>query len=117
MPSFYVAFPFFLLLYIALFLPYHCLCREVFLCPAPLLAFFGVGVSAHLIMHCFCLYVSGRSNVGKSSLLRSLCVKNLPDVETDDRPGTTRTIDFYEIRKLMRIVDLPGYGMLLSFHL
>eukprot|EP00466_Bigelowiella_natans_P007309 jgi/Bigna1/138080/aug1.42_g12788 len=52
---------------------------------------------------------AGRSNVGKSSLLKALSVKS-SYVPTDDRPGTTRSIDFYEIGRLLRVVDLPGYG-------
>eukprot|EP00468_Gymnochlora_sp_CCMP2014_P008667 CAMPEP_0167752476 /NCGR_PEP_ID=MMETSP0110_2-20121227/7161_1 /TAXON_ID=629695 /ORGANISM="Gymnochlora sp., Strain CCMP2014" /LENGTH=290 /DNA_ID=CAMNT_0007638099 /DNA_START=38 /DNA_END=910 /DNA_ORIENTATION=+ len=52
---------------------------------------------------------AGRSNVGKSSLLRSLCLRNI-HVPVGNRPGTTRSLDFYEIGHKLRVVDLPGYG-------
>lgn len=52
---------------------------------------------------------AGRSNVGKSSLLNLLTNRrNLARVSGN--PGKTRTINFYEINELFRIVDLPGYG-------
>ena len=52
---------------------------------------------------------SGRSNVGKSSLINSLLNrKNLARVSGE--PGKTITINFYDIDKKMYLVDLPGYG-------
>ncbi len=52
---------------------------------------------------------SGRSNVGKSSLINSLLGrKNLARVSS--APGKTITINFYEVDKKMFLVDLPGYG-------
>ena len=52
---------------------------------------------------------SGRSNVGKSSLINSLLGrKSLARVSA--APGKTITINFYEIDKQMFFVDLPGYG-------
>lgn len=52
---------------------------------------------------------AGRSNVGKSSLLNLLTNrKSLARVSAS--PGKTRTINFYRINKVFRIVDLPGYG-------
>lgn len=52
---------------------------------------------------------SGRSNVGKSSLINSLINrKNL--ARTSQKPGKTRTINFYNIDEKFRLVDLPGYG-------
>lgn len=52
---------------------------------------------------------AGRSNVGKSSLINSLINrKNL--ARTSQRPGKTRTINFYNIDESFRLVDLPGYG-------
>lgn len=51
---------------------------------------------------------SGRSNVGKSSLInRILNRKGL--ARTSATPGKTATINFYRL-DAMRLVDLPGYG-------
>ena len=51
---------------------------------------------------------SGRSNVGKSSLINKLCSrKNLARVSAT--PGKTATINFYEVDSCY-FVDLPGYG-------
>ena len=52
---------------------------------------------------------SGRSNVGKSSLINALLGrKNLARVSS--APGKTITINFYEVDKKLFLVDLPGYG-------
>lgn len=52
---------------------------------------------------------SGRSNVGKSSLINTLLGrKSLARVSS--APGKTITINFYEIDKKLYLVDLPGYG-------
>lgn len=51
---------------------------------------------------------AGRSNVGKSSLLNS--VANCGKASVSDRPGHTRTIDFYRVSRFLKLVDLPGYG-------
>ena len=52
---------------------------------------------------------SGKSNVGKSSLLNLLTGrKKLARVSGS--PGKTRTINFYRVNDAFRIVDLPGYG-------
>jgi GTP-binding protein len=52
---------------------------------------------------------SGRSNVGKSSLINSLLGrKNLARVSGE--PGKTITVNFYDIDKKLYLVDLPGYG-------
>ncbi len=52
---------------------------------------------------------AGRSNVGKSSLINSLINrKNL--ARTSQKPGKTRTINFYNVNETFRLVDLPGYG-------
>ncbi|NTU59419.1 MAG: YihA family ribosome biogenesis GTP-binding protein [Chlorobiaceae bacterium] len=51
----------------------------------------------------------GRSNVGKSSLLNSLCVKK-GLAKTSSTPGKTRLINFFLINKELFFVDLPGYG-------
>ncbi len=51
---------------------------------------------------------SGRSNVGKSSLINKLLNrKNLARVSS--QPGKTITINFYKA-DTARLVDLPGYG-------
>ena len=53
--------------------------------------------------------LSGRSNVGKSSLINTLLGrKSLARVSSS--PGKTITINFYGIDKKMYLVDLPGYG-------
>ncbi|MCL2036132.1 MAG: ribosome biogenesis GTP-binding protein YihA/YsxC [Oscillospiraceae bacterium] len=52
---------------------------------------------------------SGRSNVGKSSLINKLLNrKSLARVSS--RPGKTVTINFFDIDETVFIVDLPGYG-------
>ena len=54
------------------------------------------------------LSFSGRSNVGKSSLINKLCSrKNLARVSST--PGKTATINFYSVDDCY-FVDLPGYG-------
>lgn len=54
------------------------------------------------------LSFSGRSNVGKSSLINKLCNrKNLARVSST--PGKTATINFYGVDQCY-FVDLPGYG-------
>ena len=54
------------------------------------------------------LVFSGRSNVGKSSLINKLCNrKKLARVSST--PGKTATINFYEVDDVY-FVDLPGYG-------
>ncbi|MBA22853.1 MAG: YihA family ribosome biogenesis GTP-binding protein [Flavobacteriales bacterium] len=51
----------------------------------------------------------GRSNVGKSSLINTLCErKNL--AKTSGRPGKTQLINHFKINKSWCLVDLPGYG-------
>lgn len=52
---------------------------------------------------------SGRSNVGKSSLINKLLNrKSLARVSAT--PGKTATINFFDIDKKAKFVDLPGYG-------
>ena len=52
---------------------------------------------------------SGRSNVGKSSLINCLLSrKSLARVSS--APGKTITINFYDVDKKLYLVDLPGYG-------
>lgn len=60
----------------------------------------------------------GRSNVGKSSLINSLCRRNSL-ARTSSTPGKTQTLNFYRAvvrinsldeRRELCLVDLPGYG-------
>lgn len=52
---------------------------------------------------------SGRSNVGKSSLINKLANrKSLARVSS--KPGKTGSINFYRVNDHLRLVDLPGYG-------
>ena len=51
----------------------------------------------------------GRSNVGKSSLINSLCNKK-SIAKTSSKPGKTLLINHFIINKSFFIVDLPGYG-------
>ncbi len=53
--------------------------------------------------------LSGRSNVGKSSLLNKL-VGRKSLARVSGSPGKTITVNFYRIDKKFYIVDLPGYG-------
>ncbi|HNU80238.1 MAG TPA: ribosome biogenesis GTP-binding protein YihA/YsxC [Bacillota bacterium] len=52
---------------------------------------------------------SGRSNVGKSSLINSL-LNRKKLVKTSSSPGKTRLINFFMINDEFVLVDLPGYG-------
>jgi GTP-binding protein len=51
----------------------------------------------------------GRSNVGKSSLISSLCGR--PGLARSGKtPGKTRELNCYLVNKKFHFVDLPGYG-------
>ena len=52
---------------------------------------------------------SGRSNVGKSSLLNSL-VRRRSFARVSSTPGKTREINFFRVNDAFHFVDLPGYG-------
>ncbi len=52
--------------------------------------------------------VSGRSNVGKSSLINRVLNRRAL-ARTSATPGKTITVNFYRLDTL-RLVDLPGYG-------
>lgn len=52
---------------------------------------------------------AGRSNVGKSSFINSM-INRVNLARTSNKPGKTRTINFYLINGSFRFVDLPGYG-------
>jgi len=51
----------------------------------------------------------GRSNVGKSSLINSICNKKRL-AKTSSRPGKTQLINHFLINDNWYLVDLPGYG-------
>lgn len=51
---------------------------------------------------------SGRSNVGKSSLINKL-VNRKALARVSATPGKTATVNFYRLPEL-RLIDLPGYG-------
>ena len=51
---------------------------------------------------------SGRSNVGKSSLINKLCNRKAL-ARVSSRPGKTATINFFDAGSF-NLVDLPGYG-------
>jgi len=51
----------------------------------------------------------GRSNVGKSSLINSLCARRML-ARTSGRPGKTQTVNYFAINEQIYLVDLPGYG-------
>lgn len=52
---------------------------------------------------------SGKSNVGKSSLINALMNRKAL-ARTSGQPGKTQTINFYNINGELYYVDLPGYG-------
>uniref|UniRef100_A0A8C2C163 GTP-binding protein 8 n=1 Tax=Cyprinus carpio TaxID=7962 RepID=A0A8C2C163_CYPCA len=53
----------------------------------------------------------GRSNVGKSSLIRAL-FSLVPevDVRVSKTPGHTKKLNFFTVGKAFTLVDMPGYG-------
>ena len=51
---------------------------------------------------------SGRSNVGKSSLINKI-LNRKSIARVSSKPGKTVTINFYKVDNV-RLVDLPGYG-------
>lgn len=53
------------------------------------------------------IIISGRSNVGKSSIVRELTGKK---VEIGKRPGVTTDFERIKLGKKLNIVDLPGFG-------
>lgn len=52
---------------------------------------------------------SGKSNVGKSSLINGL-MNRKSLARTSSQPGKTQTINYYRINDDLYFVDLPGYG-------
>ena len=52
---------------------------------------------------------SGRSNVGKSSLINRL-VQRKSLARTSSTPGKTQQLNYYRVNHQFYMVDLPGYG-------
>ncbi len=54
---------------------------------------------------------SGRSNVGKSSLINTLLRRTRAKIaHVSTRPGKTQALNFYRVNDRFFLVDLPGYG-------
>ena len=53
--------------------------------------------------------LSGRSNVGKSSLINTLLGRRAL-ARVSGAPGKTITVNFYDVDGKLLLVDLPGYG-------
>lgn len=53
--------------------------------------------------------LSGRSNVGKSSLINTLLGRRAL-ARVSSAPGKTITVNFYDVDGKLFLVDLPGYG-------
>jgi GTP-binding protein len=52
--------------------------------------------------------LAGRSNAGKSSFLNAISKK--PVARVSQEPGKTRLLNFFDVGKSYRLVDMPGYG-------
>ena len=52
---------------------------------------------------------AGRSNAGKSSVLNQLS-GNRRTAKVSKTPGRTQLLNFFDVRRGGRLVDLPGYG-------
>ena len=55
-----------------------------------------------------CCFI-GRSNVGKSSIINSI-TNNNKLANTSKTPGRTQSINVFNVKDVMNLVDLPGYG-------
>lgn len=54
---------------------------------------------------------SGRSNVGKSSLINTLLRRTRAKIaRVSAKPGKTQALNFYRVNEEFFLVDLPGYG-------
>ena len=68
------------------------------------------GVTSQLPEHTLPEFAfSGKSNVGKSSLINAL-MNRKSLARTSSQPGKTQMINFYNINGELYYVDLPGYG-------
>ncbi len=52
--------------------------------------------------------LAGRSNSGKSSFLNSISKSAVAKIS--QQPGKTRLLNFFDVGKSYRLVDMPGYG-------
>ena len=55
------------------------------------------------------LVILGRSNVGKSTFINTLC-NSKTMAKTSSTPGRTRLLNFFNINDDFVLVDAPGYG-------
>ncbi|MBR0135829.1 MAG: YihA family ribosome biogenesis GTP-binding protein, partial [Clostridia bacterium] len=70
----------------------------------------SVGLGSELPERKSCeIAIVGKSNVGKSSLINSLCGRNKL-AKTSATPGKTRLINYFLLNEEFYLVDLPGYG-------
>jgi len=54
---------------------------------------------------------SGRSNVGKSSLINVILGRTRKKMaHVSSKPGKTQTLNFYRVNERFYLVDLPGFG-------
>lgn len=53
--------------------------------------------------------IVGKSNVGKSTLINTMCQKKSLAF-TSSKPGHTRLLNYYNIDNRFYLVDAPGYG-------
>jgi GTP-binding protein len=53
--------------------------------------------------------LSGRSNVGKSSLV-NLLTRKKKLAYTSKQPGKTQCLIYFEVNQKWHLVDMPGYG-------
>jgi GTP-binding protein len=54
---------------------------------------------------------SGRSNVGKSSLINALILRTRSKLaHVSSHPGKTQALNFYSVNEAFFLVDLPGFG-------
>lgn len=59
----------------------------------------------------------GRSNVGKSSLIKAL-FHQCPDVKVriSSKPGHTKTLNLFQVKNHFCLIDMPGYGYNMPQH-